>query len=144
MSKVLLAVDGSEASQRATRTLILNATLHKEPMEIELVTVRPPLPPIGGLSGAVVNREMIDTYYREEGEKALAPSRQLLDDAGLQYLARVLVGDIALTLVEHARTTGCRMICMGTRGLAAIPNLVLGSVSNKVLHLTTLPVLLVP
>ena len=144
MSKVLLAVDGSEAALRATRALIVNASLYKEPMEVELITVRSPLPPIGGLSGVVVNREMIDTYYREEGEKALAASRELLDDAGIRYIARVLVGDIALTIVEHARTTACPMICMGTRGMTAIPNLVLGSVSHKVLHLSPLPVLLVP
>jgi nucleotide-binding universal stress UspA family protein len=144
MSKVLLAVDGSEASQRATRTLIANAGLYKEPMEVELITVRPPLPPIGGLSGVVVNREMIDSYYREEGDKALAASRELLDGAAVNYVARVLVGDVAPTIVEHARTTGCKMICMGTRGLSAVPNLVLGSVSNKVLHLSALPVLLVP
>jgi nucleotide-binding universal stress UspA family protein len=144
MSKVLLAVDGSEPSQRATRTLIANAGLYTEPMQIELVTVRPPLPPIGGLSGVVVNREMIDNYYREEGERALAPCRRLLEDAGVPFVARVLVGDIAATLVEHARTTECKMICMGTRGMTPVPNLVLGSISNKVLHLSPLPVLLVP
>ncbi len=144
MSRILLAVDGSETAQRATRTLIANAGLYREPIEVELITVRPPLPPIGGLSGVVVNREMIDTYYREEGEKALAPSRQLLDDAGVKYVARVLVGDVAVTIVEHARTTACKMICMGTRGMTAVPNLVLGSISHKVLHLSTLPVLLVP
>lgn len=144
MSKVLLAVDGSEGAQRATRTLIANAGLYKEPIDVELITVRPPLPPIGGLSGVVVNREMIDNYYREEGEKALAPSRELLDNAGVPYVARVLVGDIAITIVEHAKTTACKMICMGTRGMTPLPNLVLGSVSHKVLHLSTLPVLLVP
>lgn len=144
MNKVLLAVDGSEPAKRATRTVIGTAALYKAPMEIELVTVRQPLPPIGGLSSVVVSREMIDNYYREEGEKALAPSRQLLDDAGLAYASHVLVGEIAHTLVEHARSTGCTMIVMGTRGMASIPNIVLGSVSHKVLHLSTLPVLLVP
>jgi nucleotide-binding universal stress UspA family protein len=144
MSKVLLAVDGSEGAQRATRVLIANAALYKDPVEVELVTVHPPLPPIGALSGVVVSREMIDRYYREEGEKALAPSRQLLDNAGVKYVLRVLVGDIAQTLVEHATTTGCSMICMGTRGLTPVRNLVLGSVSHKVLHLSPLPVLLVP
>ncbi len=147
MNKVLLAVDGSEPAKRATRTVIGTAALYKAKMEVELVTVHRPLPPIGGVGGlasVVVSREMIDNYYREEGEKALAPARQLLDDAGLAYTPRVLVGEIAHTLVDHARTTGCSMIVMGTRGLASVPNLVLGSVSHKVLHLSTLPVLLVP
>jgi len=55
--------------------------LYKETPEVELLTVRPPLP-VGGLSGIVVNRQMIDRYYREEGEKALAPNQELLAQAG--------------------------------------------------------------
>jgi nucleotide-binding universal stress UspA family protein len=143
MLRVLLAVDGSEIALRATRELIANAALYKEAPHVELVTVRQPLP-IGGFSGLVLSREMVDRYYREEGEQALASSRQLLADAGIEYTLHVLVGEVARMIVEHARRTGCRAIYMGTRGMAQIPGLVLGSISTKVLHLTQIPVTLVP
>jgi nucleotide-binding universal stress UspA family protein len=143
MLKVLLAVDGSENALRATRELIANAELYKEPLYVELLTVRSPLP-LGGFSGIVVTREMVDSYYREEGQKALAASEQLLTRAGIAVASHVEVGNLATTIVEHATKSGCRMICMGTRGMAPIPSLVLGSVATKVLHLARMPVLLVP
>ncbi|HTT09388.1 MAG TPA: universal stress protein [Burkholderiaceae bacterium] len=143
MLSVLLAVDGSENALRATRELIASAALYKEALHVELVTVRPPLP-LGGFSGLVLSREMIDGYYREEGERALASSRRLLVEAGIDCTPRVLVGDIPHMLVEHAASAGCRMMFMGTRGMAQIPGIVLGSISTKVLHLARIPVTLVP
>jgi nucleotide-binding universal stress UspA family protein len=142
--KLLLAVDGSESAVRATQEIIETAGLYKETPEIELVTVHLPVPPVGGFSGVVVTRDMIEGYYREEGERALAPSRQLLDTAHLEYTPHILVGDIAPALVEHAEKSGSQMIYMGTRGRTAISNLVLGSVPTKVLHLARVPVVLVP
>jgi len=143
MLKVLLAVDGSENALRATRELIGNAASYKEPLQVELLTVRSPLP-IGGFAGTVLTREMIESYYREEGANALAASEELLSRAGIVFTPHVLVGDVATTIVEHATRSGCRMIYMGTRGLAPIPSLVLGSVATKVLHLARMPVMMVP
>ena len=86
---------------------------------------------------------MIERYYREEGEKVLAPSRELLAAAGVRHAPRILVGDIAPTIVEHAKSSQCQMIYMGTRGMTAMSNLVLGSIATKVLHLARIPVVLI-
>jgi nucleotide-binding universal stress UspA family protein len=141
--KILLAVDGSESAVRATRKLIESAAWYKEPVQIELVTVHLPLPHVGGFSSVVVTHEMVEHYYSEEGAKALAPSRKLLDEAGLRYTPHVLIGEIAPTIAGHAEKSGCQMIYMGTRGMTAISNLMLGSVATKVLHLAHIPVVLV-
>ncbi len=143
MLKILLAVDGSESALRATRKLIETAEWYKERPEAELLTVRYPLPPVGGFSDVVVSRDMIERYYKEEGEKALAPSAQLLAAAGIKYTPHILIGDIAPTIVEHGRDSGCHMIYMGTRGMTAISNLVVGSIATRVLHLARLPVVLI-
>jgi nucleotide-binding universal stress UspA family protein len=141
--KLLLAVDGSESAIRATRNLIEAAARYAERPEVELLTVHLAVPPVDVLSSAVVSRDTLERYYREEGEKALAPIRGLLGTAGLKVTAHVLVGDIASTIVEHARNSNCEMIYMGTRGMTTISNLVLGSVATKVLHLARVPVALV-
>jgi nucleotide-binding universal stress UspA family protein len=141
--KLLLAVDGSGSAIRATRNLIETAARWKEPAEVELLTVHPAVPPVDGLSGTAANGDMIDRGYRTEGEKALAPSRELLEAAGVKFIPHILVGDIASTIVEHARNAGCQMIYMGTRGMTTLSNLVLGSVATKVLHLARVPVALV-
>jgi nucleotide-binding universal stress UspA family protein len=85
---------------------------------------------------------VVEKYYRDEGEKALAPSKQVLDTAGIRYSPQVLVGEIAHTIVDHAQKSGCDMIYMGTRGMSAISSAMLGSVAMQVLHLTRVPVAL--
>ena len=143
MLKILLAVDGSESALRATRKLIETAALYKERPEVELVTVHRSLPPAGGFADVVVSQELIERYYGEEGGRALAPSGQLLAAAGVKYAPHILIGDIAPTIVEHGRNSGCHMIYMGTRGMTAISNLVVGSIATRVLHLTRIPVVLI-
>jgi nucleotide-binding universal stress UspA family protein len=141
--KILLAVDGSESAVHATQKLIESAGWFKEPLEIELVTVHLPLPQVGGFAGSVVSHDMVEKYYSEEGAKALAPARKLLDSAGVRYVPHILVGEVAQSLVAHAQKTGCQLLYMGTRGMSAMPNLMVGSVATKVLHLATVPVVLV-
>jgi nucleotide-binding universal stress UspA family protein len=143
MVKFLLAVDGSESAVRATRQLVTALPLYAETPAIELVNVHPPLPYVGGFSGIAISKDMVERYYKEEGEKALAPSAKVLDEAGAKYTAQLLVGDVPRTIVQHAHETGCTMIYMGSRGMGAVSNLVLGSVATKVLHLADVPVVLV-
>jgi len=73
----------------------------------------------------------------------LAVARQLLDAAGLRYVPPIPVGQIAQTVVEHAQRSGCTMIWMGTRGMAAVSSVVMGSIATRVLHLAHIPVVLV-
>ena len=143
MLKILLAADGSESSLRAARKLVESAGWYREPLEVELVTVHLPLPQVGGFAGSVVSHDMVEKYYSEEGGKALAPARKLLDAAGVRHVPHILVGEIAPSLVSHAQKTGCKMLYLGTCGMSAVSNLVIGSVATKVLHLSTVPVVLV-
>jgi nucleotide-binding universal stress UspA family protein len=66
-----------------------------------------------------------------------------LTEAGIAYTSRTLVGDIAQSIVEHGDAAQCRTIYMGTRGMGALPNLVMGSIATKVVHLALVPVVLV-
>ena len=143
MLKILLAVDGSESATRATQKVIEAAGWFKEPLEVELVTVHLPLPQVGGFAGAVVSHDMVEKYYSEEGGKALAPARELLDGAGIRHVPHILVGEIAQSVVGHAQQTDCKLLFVGTRGMSAMSNLMVGSVATKVLHLSTVPVVLV-
>ena len=67
--------------------------------------------------------------------------RKLLERAGIPYQARVLVGPVAETIVAQAKERRCDMIFVGTRGMGAAGNMLLGSTATKVLHLSSVPVL---
>lgn len=80
---------------------------------------------------------------RDEEERTTRSAEDLLDEAGVRHLCRFEMGDVAETIVRYARTHACDEIIMGTRGMGAIRNLVLGSVATKVIHLVDKPVTLV-
>jgi nucleotide-binding universal stress UspA family protein len=44
--------------------------------------------------------------------------------------------------VKHAQASGCDLIVMGTHGQGAVANLVMGSVTTKVIAMSKVPVLL--
>jgi nucleotide-binding universal stress UspA family protein len=61
----------------------------------------------------------------------------------VRFESEVLVGDVPTAIAACAEERGCDGIVMGTRGMSAIANLVLGSVATEVIHLTRSPVTLV-
>jgi nucleotide-binding universal stress UspA family protein len=140
--KILLAVDGSKHSLAAVDFLIKRAGWARDTLEVELVTVHLPVPMVGRM-GVGPSKAQIQKYYDEEGGSSLKPARKKLDAARVAYQPKVLVGPIAETMVKHAKDAGCDMICIGTRGMTAAANVLMGSTATKVLHLSPLPVLVV-
>ncbi|MCX8085293.1 MAG: universal stress protein [Rhodocyclaceae bacterium] len=138
--KILLCVDGSSHSDRATQHVIAT-TKDCEDREIFLVNVQPPIDAPEVRSHMTASE--IEAMQETRGGDALASARALLDAAGVRYTPVVLLGPIAETLVEFAREHGCEKIVMGTRGLGALGSALLGSVSQDVLRLSHLPVTLV-
>lgn len=138
---ILIAVDGSEASRRAVEHAIALAGECRSQPTLHLLYVHPPIP-IGFAAGHV-SRETLDAYYREEGERELAPARAQLEAARIAYTSHVHVGQPGETICRVAQELGCQMIAMGTHGRGALAGMLLGSVAAKVSHFATVPVLLV-
>ena len=138
MLKVLVPVDGSNNSLRTVQFLIQKATLYKEPLEIHLLNVQHPFP--GTIRGV---HEQAEQYHHDEGIKALAAARKLLDAAQLKYAYHIVVGEAGEVIAHFCKDKAIQQIVMGTRGAGAVANMVLGSVATKVLHLVEVPVLLV-
>lgn len=138
---ILLAVDGSEVSLHAVRSLIAHARQFRDKPHVHLLHVHPPMPI--GLATHPLSHDTLENYYREEGESALLVARQCLLDAEVPYTPHIHVGQPAEIIVKLARELGCGLICMGSHGHGALQNAMLGSVAAKVLHLAEVPVMLV-
>ena len=141
MPKLLVPVDGSENSDRAVDFVIKKAGWCREPVEIHLLNVQPPI--VSGNVTMFIRQEQLNDYYQEEGLKALQSARAKLDAAKVPYRHHIRVGDPAETIARYAKEQGCDQILMGTRGLGTVTSLLLGSVATKVIHLADVPVLLV-
>lgn len=141
MLKLLVAVDGSDSADRAINHVIKQAGRYREPVEVHLLNVQLPL--VGVNIKLFISLDDLNAYYHDEGMKTLRSARRKLDAAGIKCLFHVGVGDPARVIVQYAEDQQCEQIVMGSRGMGAVANLVLGSVATKVIHLTKVPVLLV-
>lgn len=139
--KFLLAVDGSESSGRAVSYLATHMDLFKEQPQLLLVNVHAPITSTRVRS--YVGKETLEKYYDEECESALLPARAMLDAKGIKYTPVKLIGEVGIKLAQHALEQGCAMLVMGTHGHGAIGNLVMGSVANRVVAESKIPVLLI-
>ncbi|MBS1227904.1 MAG: UspA [Proteobacteria bacterium] len=142
MKKVLLPVDGSECALRAVALVISKRAYYANPddLEIHLVNVQAPL---SHDITRFASHEQIADFHREESAKLMLGAGQLLDAAGVPYTAHHLVGPVAESISGLADSLHCDQIVMGTHGRGAFKELLMGSITLKVLHLSNVPVLLV-
>ena len=86
--------------------------------------------------------------HADEPEVKAAVEKQAADlrDQGIDTDVRsesVVLGGPARSLADVAGETGADLIVVGTRGHSALAGVILGSVTQKLLHLATCPVLCV-
>ena len=141
MAKLCVCIDGSESSLNALEHA-LHRTKECSSTSLHLITVHPE-PVLYGEIAVYVTRERMAELQRLHSADILRPAEELAKKAGVTFTTEILVGDIAPMLAKRAEELGCDEIIMGTRGMGAIGNLVMGSVATKVVHLASIPVTLV-
>lgn len=128
---LLLPVDGSEASQTAVRqAAALAAAWPGEEPRIEALHV---------LDLALLGPALAEEAQAlvEEGDRILAATKALLAEAGLgPYTStKLLSGHPPEVIVREAEELPAALIYMGSVGRSGLSRLLLGSVSQSVLHL---------
>lgn len=136
----LIALDGSEPSLKTIDYVITEAVSRVNRPKLFLVNVQAPL---SSDITRFIDEKVVADFHRETGEAALAQARQKLDAAGLAYSAHIMIGEAAPTLVEVAKDKGCSLIIMGAHGFGSVVGLFMGSITTKVVQLSTVPVLVV-
>lgn len=133
---LLVPVDGSEHADLACKQAVALARLSGG--TVHLLHCYENIPNlIGGEARAKLVKE-----YEAKSEKLLDKYRHRIQKAGVPCLEHILHGDPGIVIVEAAAKFGCDIIVMGTRGLGGLENLILGSVSYRVLQAAVVPVLL--
>ena len=138
MKKVLIAVDGSAASDGAVRVGLEVA--EGEGADVVFVHAYPPvdlLPGVYGTTAAAVHTPNADDSAPLVAALAIAEAHDVAATAEL------LVGDPAAEIVTYADSIGADLIVIGSRGLGAIGRMLLGNVSRAVLRESRRPVLVV-
>ena len=139
MRKILLPVDGSPHAFEAA-CFVIGLQPQIAQLEAHVVAVEPK--PMDWQTHGMAP-EVIHSHLSTRAMLAMKPVLHALSEAGVTHHAHVRLGDAAENIVELCDELGCDTIVMGTRGLGRVASMTLGSVANKVLAHTKLPVLLV-
>ena len=137
--KALVAIDGSENSLRALRYVLAHGDFFSTEPELVLVTVHLPLP--SHRAKAVLGKDVVEQYYRDESEEVLAPARALLAGKPCRVTELPMIGQPAAQIIAAAQQHHCDLIVMGTQSRSALGNLLVGSVAMRVIAESPIPVL---
>jgi nucleotide-binding universal stress UspA family protein len=132
---VLVAVDGSEAAQRAASFAAALPLAPGVAIHLLAVVERPRYPSTAPAAAAGLLRAAIDDTIAERTaalERALAQAAAAFGERALQRL--LVVGHPAEEIVRAADGHRVDLVVVGARGLGAVKRLLLGSVSEAVLR----------
>lgn len=141
MEKILVPVDGSVSSANAVNFAVRLAK-HSTDVHLYLLNVQEP-PPVEVMVEAGIAPEEWQASHQEVGRSVMEPACKTLEASGVPYTTSVAVGHPVEMIAARARELGCTSVIMGTRGMGAFANLVLGSVAMRVVHVLDCPVTLV-
>jgi nucleotide-binding universal stress UspA family protein len=130
--RMLLAIDGSGASERAA-AYVKSLAQSKADLEVEVMHVE----------AAAGPSEQGPDGDRPDGRALVEPVARDLESAGVQCTTHVTGGPLAQTIVDRAVERNCARIVMGKRGVGGLESLMVGSLAYAVAHLSPLPVTLV-
>lgn len=139
MKRILVAVDGSQPSLKAARMAADIALRFGARLTLVHVVPKLLLPPdVYGLTIAEVERE-----HRAYAEKLLEQAIASLAEPGLDVDTTVLYGAPAEAIAEAAADEDVSLVVVGSRGHGAVARMFVGSVSDRLVHISPKAVLVV-
>ena len=134
---ILLASDGSENAVRAAREAVKLASHNKESIINVVYVVDIEKSKYDVLHSN--SSEEIDIERRKKNSKVL----QFLNEANVKYKTTILRGQPGREIVKYAKEQKVDIVVIGSRGLNTLQEMVLGSVSHKVMKRIHCPALIV-
>lgn len=136
--QLLVAVDGSTPSLNALQYAVSMLQGHPDGI-IHLVNIQPLILPLGEYP----DFDTLEKAQRHYAQGIVRQARHGLAGSNVLVTTHVEIGPVAEGIIQYAQAHNIDQIVMGTRGMGALGNLVLGSVANRVVHLAHVPVTLV-
>ncbi|WP_213423418.1 universal stress protein [Bhargavaea massiliensis] len=134
--RILLAVDGSDHSIRAAEHAAILAKAMNGAVEIAYVA------DFSKSKEAVLHargRSELEIQRRQR----LLPAEETLKTSQVPYEVNILHGEPGPAIVSHANAHSFDLLVIGSRGLNPLQEMVLGSVSHKVMKRSDCPVMII-
>lgn len=129
---ILTPTDGSENSLRAIEKAIqlarpFEATIHA----VSVIKMMP-------------TRDRLRYDPEDDANEAIDTARDLVEQEGLEFVGATREGFPPQQIVAYATDNDIDMIVMGTHGRSGLDRVLMGSVAERTVRLSPIPVLLVP
>lgn len=136
-NRILVATDGSDNAQRATRhALDLARQYGAELHAVYVIETRT------GYDNAIVDPEIVRQNLREEGEEALT-AVGTEGEPDVSVVTAVREGVPHEELLSYIEDQGIDLVVMGAKGRSAFKTILLGSTTEALLRADQVPVLVV-
>jgi nucleotide-binding universal stress UspA family protein len=139
--RIGIAIDGSENSLRALREAIRLGKLLKDPASLVLINVH-----LSALISPVargIDRKQIESYMDQIAEEELADAKRIVAEAGMSADIVKGHGEVAPTILETLQKEKIEMLVLGGKGRSSVTDLLLGSITTKLISLSPIPVIVV-
>ncbi len=138
--KILVPVDGSPFTKRMLAYLAAHDEWLGDAHQYTILNVAPAVPP---RAAAVLDKAVLQSHYADESERVFKPIRTFFkkQKIGADFQARV--GNAADTIAALATKGDFDLVMMGSHGHGSLANLVMGSVTTKVMANCGTPILIV-
>jgi nucleotide-binding universal stress UspA family protein len=138
--KILVATDFAESSQAAADVGLELA----EKFHVPLVLVHTYLSPAGVYSGVpMAPTEDYALLYEKAARESLEKERARLAGGGAEVISMLRPGVAWEEILAAAKEIDAGIIITGTHGRRGLPRAILGSIAEKVVRLSPVPVLTV-
>ena len=141
--RIMVPLDGSQVAECVIPHI--ETIAKKSAAKVELVTVIEPLdiPTRGQIAISDDEIKQIDAEGKKEAGKYLDQISHRLTQSGIKTDTVILSGKAAESLVRYAVNNDIDLIIMATHGRSGISKIFFGSVAEKILRATDIPVLLI-
>lgn len=139
---ILIPTDGSEPAERAAERGVELAAQHGATVHV-LYAVEPV--PLGkfttGPEPASTGHGEVLEEQKSEAQQALDSVSALCDEYGVDVVETIEYGKPSEEILEYSESEGIDAIVMGTHGRSGAERLMLGSVAEKVVRKSQIPVM---
>lgn len=134
---ILLAADGSQNSIRAAKEALKIAQINDETLVTIIFIID-----MEKAKTDVLHSSSIESLYMERRRK-LVPIEEMFKERQVRYKVEIIHGSPGPEIIKFANTQNVDLVVIGSRGLNSLQEMVLGSVSHKVMKRVHCPAMLV-
>ena len=138
--KILFAADGSDFTKKALAFLVDNKNLLGAGNELVVLHVQDAI-------SAQIEQKLgsaeVTAYQTKQADAVLKPIKKFLDKQAVNYRCLWVAGAAAGQIIEISKRERVEMIVMGAHGHGLLSRMFMGSVAQRVLAESEIPILLV-